>query len=66
MPLERGVSGVYTVITDCWHGYDKLEADGWHHVTVSHQYDCTTLSVCTECRPVAKGGIRAVCYVTVH
>ena len=31
-PREQGV---YTVITDCWHWYDKLGVDGSHHVTVS-------------------------------
>ena len=36
--IERHVNKDSTVITDCWWAYDQLDEDGWHHLTVNHQY----------------------------
>ena len=37
--IERHVSKDSTIITDCWKAYDQLDADGWTHMTVNHQYN---------------------------
>ena len=48
--IERHVSKQSTVITDCWRAYDQLDANGWKHLTVNHEYNFVgtygTVNVC--------------------
>ena len=37
--IERHVNKDTTIITDCWRAYDGLMQQGWHHLTVNHQYN---------------------------
>ena len=37
--IERHVNKDSPVITDCWCAYDQLDADGWQHLSVNHQYN---------------------------
>jgi len=37
--IERHVAKTSTVVTDCWRGYGSLDRDGWHHLTVNHEYN---------------------------
>ena len=37
--IERHVQKELNIITDCWRAYDKLDTEGWQHLTVNHQYN---------------------------
>ena len=37
--IDRHVNKDSTIITDCWRAYDQLDADGWAHATVNHNYN---------------------------
>jgi len=37
--IERHVAKESTVLTDCWRAYDRLDQDGWTHLTVNHEYN---------------------------
>ena len=36
----RYVAPGTTIISDCWGGYNKLEAEGFDHLTVNHSQNC--------------------------
>ena len=37
--ISRHVEKHSTVVTDCWRGYDRLDREGWQHLTVNHEYN---------------------------
>jgi len=37
--INRHVNKDLTIITDCWRAYDRLDDEGWQHLTVNHQYN---------------------------
>lgn len=37
--IERHVHKESTIVTDCWRAYDRLDQDGWQHMTVNHEYN---------------------------
>ena len=37
--IDRHVAKESIVITDCWRAYNRLDANGWQHLTVNHQYN---------------------------
>jgi len=50
--INRHVNKSSTIITDCWRAYDRLDEQGWQHLTVNHQYNfvgahCFNIIVCT-------------------
>jgi transposase-like protein len=37
--INRHVEKESTIVTDCWRGYNGLDADGFNHLTVNHTYN---------------------------